>query len=1052
MREQKRCLQPLCACAVVIVTGFVAATVIAAVTFDGTVHSGVGEEWAEAESTAVQDNYTGYGDQVWNDPAVVGSELDELYARTDGTYLYVGVTGNLQSDGNAIVLLLDTDLTAGIGQNTLVTEVTPVVTEMPCSSVGPPFAVPNLGQALATNDNGTPSDPSDDLTIREAASTGTVLDGGFEPDHAIAVDTFGGTVHVTQYDLYATSLGDWDDPGTNNGATPCFDRIETLPYYATRVYRGEVAVDSNDGALTGGTNPNGSQYAFNNQGTSGVTATAVAAPGSGLPGDPRTQTQGLEAKIHLADLGYTLPLTGDLTIRMSVLLIGGGGLVSNQSLPGTARGTNQTHLDFRPDYTGITGNQYATVTRSAQAFSPNIDGMNTVSEFGLTNLVASQDTVTSFLDRTAVCTYLTDGSELDELYLRTDGNYLYVGLTGNLQENANAQIILLDVASGGQNVLATEISPDATAASCPGNGPPGAVQGLGQALIRNVSNETIRDPTSTGTRLEAGFSPDYAIAIDTDGGWLHVTQYDLSAAVLGQWNDPYTPDPQAADCISTPIEQLDYYATRVFRGEVQINSSSGALSNGTNPNVSEFAYNNTGTAGVTGESASAPPAAGSGLPGDPRSQTRGLEAKISLADLGLTPPISGDLVVKVAVLLTAPDGYVSNQTLPGVQNGNDHTTNLGPRPDFTTVTGTQYTQAILTPGTFSPTLDGRDIVTEFGASNVVASQDTVTSYGDRVQAQCQPVLAGGSELDQIFVQDGPGNLTIDIAMTGNLEANGNQLVLFLDTVVEGEFVLDGNADMISGMVGDTIPLEADFALVVNITGSDVWVDLINLQTNQKTFIGQNLVNSGEGVLELGGVPVPDWQVAINNTNVVGVNNQSADDPVNNPLDIQPNNALTAATGFEISIPGYAVGSPFEGDPICLFAMVTNSYAGWLSNQFLPAGLGGGRGNYDDGIDDLAAAGYSCLSTYIGPPPPACPDPRYDADRDGDVDQVDFAVLQTCYTGSGGGVAAGCECFDWNPATMEGDGDIDAEDYGLFEFCASGPGIPADQTCDDPLEP
>jgi len=147
-----------------------------------------------------------------------------------------------------------------------------------------------------------------------------------------------------------------------------------------------------------------------------------------------------------------------------------------------------------------------------------------------------------------------------------------------------------------------------------------------------------------------------------------------------------------------------------------------------------------------------------------------------------------------------------------------------------------------------------------------------------------------------------------------------------------------------------------------------------------------------------------------------------------------------------------VGSPFEGDPICLFAMVTNSYASYLSNQFLPADLGGGRANYDDGIDDLAAAGYSCLSTYIGPPPPGCPDPRYDADRDGDVDQADFAVLQACYTGSGGGVASGCECFDWNPATTEGDGDIDAEDYGLFEFCASGPGIPAEQTCDDPLEP
>jgi hypothetical protein len=227
------------------------------------------------------------------------------------------------------------------------------------------------------------------------------------------------------------------------------------------------------------------------------------------------------------------------------------------------------------------------------------------------------------------------------------------------------------------------------------------------------------------------------------------------------------------------------------------------------------------------------------------------------------------------------------------------------------------------------------------------------------------------------------------------------------------------------------------------------VDLINLQTNQSTYTGSNPLNSGEGVLDNGG-PVADWQVAINNANVVGVNNRSADDPINNPLGIQTNNARTATTGFEISIPGYAVGSPLEGDPICLFAMITNSYAGWLSNQFLPAGLGGGWSNFDNGNDDLTAAGYTCLTTYIGLPPAKCHEPRYDADGDGDVDQADFAAFQACYTGLYGGVGAGCECFDLNPGTGEGDGDVGPVDYGVFEDCSSGPGIAADKTCDDPL--
>ena len=1040
-----------------IAVGMSSAAALAAVTFDGTVHFGPGEEWADAESTAVQDNYTGYGDQISTDPAVAGSELDELYVRIDGTYLYVGVTGNLQSDGNAIVLLLDSDMTAGVGQNTLATEITPVPGEMPCSAVGPPFAVPNLGQALATDNRGTPDDPSDDLTIRDAGSTGTVLDNGFEPDHAIAIDAFGGTVHVTQYDLYAASQGPWDDPGTNNGVTPCFDRNENLPYYATRVYRGQVAVDSNDGTLTGGDNPHGSQYAFSNQGIDGVTATEVAPAGSGDPGDPRTQTEGLEAKIHLADLGYTTPVSGDVTIGIGVLLIGGGGYVSNQSLPGTARGTNQTGLGYRPNYTNYTGNQYAEVTRSPQTFNPNVDGKSIVNEFDPINLVASQDTVTSFLDRTQVCTYLTNGSELDELYLRTDSSFLYVGLTGNLEENGTAQIILLDVTSGGQNVLASEIAPDGPPANCPSNGPPHAVPGLGQALIRNANNETIRDPTSPGAKMDPGFSPDYAIAIDTNGGWLSVTQYDLFAttAALGQWDDPATPDGGSGNCSETPKEQLDYYATRVYRGQVQINSSSGALTGGTNPNLSEYAYNNTGTAGVPGESPNAPPAPGSGQPGDPRSQTRGLEAKISLADLGLTPPITEDLTIKVAVMLTAGDGYVSNQMLPGTGKGNDHTFNLGPRPDLTGLAGTQHTEFTLTPGTFDDfTLDGRDIVTDFGTPNVVASQDTVTSFGDRVQTQCAPVLRPGSELDQMFVQDG----SIDIAITGNLEGgrqnppkDTNQLVIFLDTVPGGEYTLDDNTGRIGGMSGDTLPLEADFALVVNFWESIAYVDLINLHTNQSSYIGSNPVNSGEGELDRGG-PVPNWQMAVQSTNVAGVNDRSADDPVNNPLNVQPNNALTAATGFEISIPLDEVGYPLEGRQVCLFAMVTNNYAGWLSNQFLPAGLGGGRPNYDDGLDDLATAGYSCLTTYIGPPPPLCHDPRYDIDGDGDVDQADFAWFQACYTRSGGGVAAGCECADWNPAIQRGDGDVDAEDYGLFELCASGPEVLANQACDDPPPP
>lgn len=77
----------------------------------------------------------------------------------------------------------------------------------------------------------------------------------------------------------------------------------------------------------------------------------------------------------------------------------------------------------------------------------------------------------------------------------------------------------------------------------------------------------------------------------------------------------------------------------------------------------------------------------------------------------------------------------------------------------------------------------------------------------------------------------------------------------------------------------------------------------------------------------------------------------------------------------------------------------------------------------------------------------CSIPFADADGDGDVDQADFAVFQACYTGPGGILATGCECYDADPAGAP-DNDIDSDDWTAFEACASGTGIAADPACDD----
>lgn len=75
----------------------------------------------------------------------------------------------------------------------------------------------------------------------------------------------------------------------------------------------------------------------------------------------------------------------------------------------------------------------------------------------------------------------------------------------------------------------------------------------------------------------------------------------------------------------------------------------------------------------------------------------------------------------------------------------------------------------------------------------------------------------------------------------------------------------------------------------------------------------------------------------------------------------------------------------------------------------------------------------------------CPNPRFDADQDGDVDANDFGFFQQCF-----GLPAttpGCHCFD-----KSGNGTIDAPDFFAFTVCAgvggSGAGVPANPSCDD----
>lgn len=67
--------------------------------------------------------------------------------------------------------------------------------------------------------------------------------------------------------------------------------------------------------------------------------------------------------------------------------------------------------------------------------------------------------------------------------------------------------------------------------------------------------------------------------------------------------------------------------------------------------------------------------------------------------------------------------------------------------------------------------------------------------------------------------------------------------------------------------------------------------------------------------------------------------------------------------------------------------------------------------------------------------------RVDYDADDDVDQDDFAFLQTCLSGPIAPTAPGC-----GPADLDGDGNVDQDDVLRFAGCLNGPTIPAVENC------
>lgn len=311
------------------------------------------------------------------------------------------------------------------------------------------------------------------------------------------------------------------------------------------------------------------------------------------------------------------------------------------------------------------------------AAGPTIDGRNIPSDFAGAPTVVKQRFQTQFgnCDGSFFC----GGSELDKMFVMNDADNLYIGLAGNLENNGNCIVILLDVdgSAGGANPLKTRtlLAPQAIdflpryLTGNPGNG--GAPYGLG---LHDLP-------------LDAGFFPDYCLGLSggSPRGSQSRTYYLVNWTTLApDANSPANLSNDVAGMITTG-DEFASGATAGTLGSFLQTSSLGILA----------AADNGNSGGVEGGTIAIDCPNTPVIIDDPNSVTQGFEFSIPLSLLGVG---EGDDVC-IFAMVSSPDGYMSNQLLPTADASQcTGFSNLGPVPgaggsppvDMANIPGNQF--------------------------------------------------------------------------------------------------------------------------------------------------------------------------------------------------------------------------------------------------------------------------------------------------------------------------------------------------------------------------
>ena len=280
--------------------------------------------------------------------------------------------------------------------------------------------------------------------------------------------------------------------------------------------------------------------------------------------------------------------------------------------------------------------------------------------------------------------------------------------------------------------------------------------------------------------------------------------------------------------------------------------------------------------------------------------------------------------------------------------------------------------AAATPS-FGQTVDGtRDAV--YGAP--LAVQANPTGFGDSNNPV--PAGGGGSELDAAYGVVAGGNL--NLFLSGNLESNGNKLVLLIDSVAGGQNTLLGNnADVdfnaLNRLGGDgTSPgltfdsgFSADYYVSLNGDGNSLFANYATLPTGGNgtgQFLGFTTYGPGGGTFA-GDSSMPNGIMAtIDSSNTGGVTGDTADAGA----------AAAVTTGAEYSIPLSLLGNP-TGE-IRVLAFVASPDNSFVSNQFL-GGVPAGTANFGEPRTiNLAQFAGDQFFTVAAVPEPSPSRPRW----------------------------------------------------------------------------